>query len=241
MKSILISCAARLAPFEISGLREITEYDELELDMIAERKTVLFMIMSDTKKTYNFIIAILEAQLMNMLCDMAFKIKGGRLRVHVRLLLDEFANIGKIPGFERMIAVIRSREISASIILQSKAQLKALYKDHAQTIITNCDSELFLGGRDPDTLKDLSQLLGKETVDIMNTSDTKGASPSTSVSNQKAGKDLMTPDEIAVMEGSKCILQIRGTRPFLSQKYDLKMHKRYNQLSDNPDDKNAMM
>lgn len=239
MKSILISCAARLAPFEISGLREITEYDELELDMLAERKTVLFMIMSDTKRTYHFLIAMLEAQLLNMLCDMAFKIKGGRLHVHVRLLLDEFANIGKIPNFERMISVIRSREISASIILQSKAQLKALYKDHAQTIIGNCDSELFLGGRDSDTLKDLSQLLGKETVDVPNMSDTKGASPSTSMSNQKIGKELMTPDEISVMEGEKCILQIRGTRPFLSQKYDLTRHKRYKQLSDNPDDKNA--
>ena len=236
MKSILISCAARLAPFEISGLREITDYDELDLDMLAERKSVLFMIMSDTKKTFNFLVAILEAQLMNMLCDMAFKMKKGRLRVHVRLLLDEFANIGKIPEFERMISVIRSREISASIILQSKAQLKALYKDHAQTIIANCDSELFLGGRDPDTLKDLSQLLGKETVDMQNASDTKGASPSTSVSYQKIGKELMTPDEIAVMEGSKCILQIRGARPFLSEKYDITRHKRYTQLSDYKDE-----
>ena len=236
MKSILISCAARLAPFEISGLREITEYDELDLDMLAERKSILFMIMSDTKKTYHFLMAILEAQIMNMLCDMAFKMKKGKLRVHVRLLLDEFANIGKIPNFEQMIAVIRSREISASIILQSKAQLKALYKDHAQTIIANCDSELFLGGRDPDTLKDLSQLLGKETVDMQNASDTKGASPSTSVSYQKIGKELMTPDEIAVMEGSKCILQIRGARPFLSEKYDITRHKRFVQLEDYKDE-----
>ena len=239
MKSILISCATRLAPFDIKELREITSYDEMDIENLGERKTVLFMIMSDTDDTYNFLMAILEAQMFNLLCDIAGKHKGGRLPVHVRFILDEFANIGKIPGFQRTIAVIRSREISACIILQSKSQLKALYKDHAENIMDNCDSMLFLGGKGEETVKDLSTLLGKETIDSQQMSETRGQSTSTSISNQKIGKELMTPDEIAVMNGIKCIFQVKGVRPFLSEKYDITKHKRYKLLADNENDKNA--
>ena len=238
MKSILISCATRLAPFDIKELRELTEYDEMDIEEIGETKTALFMIMSDTDSTFNFLMAMLEAQLFNILCDIAGQKHGGRLPIHVRFILDEFANIGKIPDFEKTISVIRSREISACIILQSKAQLKALYKDHAGTICDNCDSQLFLGGRGEETIKELSGLLGKETIDIQTTSDTRGQSPSTGTNNQKLGKELMTPDEIAVMSGKKCIFQLRGVRPFLSDKYDITKHKRYRQLSDF-DEKNA--
>ena len=237
-KSILISCAARLAPFDIKELRELTDYDEMDIEMIGVRKTALFMIMSDTDSTFNFIIAMLEAQMFNILCDLAGNEYGGRLPIHVRFILDEFSNIGKIPEFEKIISVIRSREISACIILQSKAQLKALYKDHAGTICDNCDSQLFLGGRGDETLKELSGLLGKETIDIQNTSETRGQSPSNGINNQKMGKELMTPDEIAVMSGKKCIFQLRGVRPFLSDKYDITKHKRYKLLSDyNPKNK----
>ena len=231
-KSIMISCAARLSAFDFLELRDITSYDELDIGSIGERKTALFMIMSDTDTTYNFLMAILEAQMFNMLCDIAGKHKGGRLPVHVRFLLDEFPNIGKIPEFEKIISVIRSREISACIILQSKSQLKALYKDHAGTIIDNCDSMLFLGGKGEDTIKDLSMLLGKETIDIDYYTDTRGASPSFATNTQKLGKDLLTPDEIAVLKGNKCIFQLRGVRPFLSEKYDITKHKRYKLLSD---------
>ena len=231
-KSIMISCAARLSAFDFLELRDITSYDELDIGSIGERKTALFMIMSDTDTTYNFLMAILEAQMFNMLCDIAGKHKGGRLPVHVRFLLDEFPNIGKIPEFEKIIAVIRSREISACIILQSKSQLKALYKDHAGTIIDNCDSMLFLGGKGDETIKDLSMLLGKETIDIDYYTDTRGASPSFATNTQKLGKDLLTPDEIAVLKGNKCIFQLRGVRPFLSEKYDITKHKRYKLLSD---------
>ena len=237
-KSILISCATRLAPFDIKELRELTDYDEMDIEMIGVRKTALFMIMSDTDSTFNFIIAMLEAQMFNILCDLAGNEYGGRLPIHVRFILDEFSNIGKIPEFEKIISVIRSREISACIILQSKAQLKALYKDHAGTICDNCDSQLFLGGRGDETLKELSGLLGKETIDIQNTSETRGQSPSNGTNNQKMGKELMTPDEIAVMSGKKCIFQLRGVRPFLSDKYDITKHKRYKLLSDyNPKNK----
>ena len=238
MKSILISCATRLAPFDIKELRELTEYDEMNIEEIGETKTALFMIMSDTDSTFNFLMAMLEAQLFNILCDIAGQKHGGRLPIHVRFILDEFANIGKIPDFEKTISVIRSREISACIILQSKAQLKALYKDHAGTICDNCDSQLFLGGRGEETIKELSALLGKETIDIQTTSESKGQSPSTGTNNQKLGKELMTPDEIAVMSGKKCIFQLRGVRPFLSDKYDITKHKRYRQLSDY-DEKNT--
>ncbi len=237
-KSILISCATRLAPFDIKELRELTDYDEMDIEMLGVKKTALFMIMSDTDSTFNFIIAMLEAQMFNILCDLAGNEYGGRLPVHVRFILDEFSNIGKIPEFEKIISVIRSREISACIILQSKAQLKALYKDHAGTICDNCDSQLFLGGRGDETLKELSGLLGKETIDIQNTSETRGQSPSNGTNNQKMGKELMTPDEIAVMSGKKCIFQLRGVRPFLSEKYDITKHKRYKLLSDyNPRNK----
>ena len=237
-KSIMISCAARLSAFDFMELREITSYDELDIGNVGERKTALFMIMSDTDTTYNFLMAILEAQMFNLLCDIAGKHKGGRLPVHVRFLLDEFANIGKIPDFEKIISVIRSREISACIILQSKAQLKALYKDHTGTIIDNCDSLLFLGGKGEETIKDLSTLLGKETIDINYYTDTRGANPTFAINTQKLGKDLMTPDEIAVMKGDKCIFQLRGVRPFLSEKYDITKHKRYKLLSDY-DEKNV--
>ena len=232
LKSILISAAVRLEPFDTKDLREITEYDELELDMISERKTAFFMMMSDTEKTYNFLVAMLESQMLNMLCDQAFKRPEGKLKYHVRLILDEFANIGRIPDFEQKIAVIRSREISTSIILQSKAQLKALYKEHAETIVDNCDTHLFLGGKGKETLKELSELLGKETIDVQTYSENKGQSPSSGTNNQRMGKELMTPDEIAVMDGSKCILQVKGVRPFLSSKFDITKHKRYKLLSD---------
>lgn len=238
MKSILISCATRLAPFDIKELRELTEYDEMDIEDIGETKTALFMIMSDTDSTFNFLMAMLEAQMFNILCDIAGQKHGGRLPIHVRFILDEFSNIGKIPEFEKIISVIRSREISACIILQSKSQLKAMYKDHAGTICDNCDSQLFLGGRGEETIKELSGLLGKETIDIQTTSESKGQSPSTGTNNQKLGKELMTPDEIAVMNGKKCIFQLRGVRPFLSDKYDITKHKRYKQLSDY-DEKNT--
>ncbi len=228
----MISCATRLAPFDIKELRELTSYDEMDIEKMATQKTALFMIMSDTDSTFNFIIAMLEAQLFNILCDLAGSKFGGRLPIHVRFILDEFSNIGKIPEFEKIISVIRSREISACIILQSKAQLKALYKDHAGTIADNCDSQLFLGGRGDETLKELSGLLGKETIDIQTTSESRGQSPSNGTNNQRMGKELMTPDEIAVMSGKKCIFQLRGVRPFLSDKYDITKHKRYKLLSD---------
>jgi type IV secretion system protein VirD4 len=231
-KSILISCATRLAPFDIKELRELTSYDEMDIEKMATQRTALFMIMSDTDSTFNFIIAMLEAQLFNILCDLAGSKFGGRLPIHVRFILDEFSNIGKIPEFEKIISVIRSREISTCIILQSKAQLKALYKDHAGTIADNCDSQLFLGGRGDETLKELSGLLGKETIDIQTTSESRGQSPSNGTNNQRMGKELMTPDEIAVMSGKKCIFQLRGVRPFLSDKYDITKHKRYKLLSD---------
>jgi len=231
-KSILISCGARLAPFDISELRELTEYDEMELDKIGERKTVLFMIMSDTDSTFNFILAMMQSQMFNLLCESADDIHGGALPVHVRFILDEFANVGQIPNFEKLIATIRSREISAAIILQSKSQLKAMYKDNADTVEGNCDSLVFLGGKEKTTLKELSEILGKETIDLYNTSDTRGQSPSYGLSYQKTGKDLMSQDEIAVMDGSKCIMQVRGVRPFLSDKYDITKHKRYKELSD---------
>ena len=231
----MISCATRLAPFDIKELRELTSYDEMEMDLIGERKTALFMIMSDTDSTFNFIIAMMEAQMFNLLCDIAGSKHNGKLKIHVRFILDEFSNIGKIPEFEKIISVIRSREISACIILQSKAQLKALYKDHAGTIADNCDSQLFLGGRGDETLKELSGLLGKETIDIQTTSESRGQSPSNGTNNQRMGKELMTPDEIAVMSGKKCIFQLRGVRPFLSDKYDITKHKRYKLLSDYSD------
>jgi type IV secretion system protein VirD4 len=221
-----------LAPFDIAELRELTEYDEMELDKLGDQKTVLFMIMSDTDGTFNFILAIMQSQLFNLLCESADDIHGGRLPIHVRFILDEFANVGQIPQFEKLIATIRSREISASIILQSKSQLKAIYKDNADTIEGNCDSLVFLGGKEKTTLKDLSEVLGKETIDLYNTSDTRGQSPSYGMNYQNTGKELMSQDEIAVMDGSKCIMQVRGVRPFLSDKYDITKHKRYKELSD---------
>ena len=231
-KSILISCGARLAPFDIKELRELTEYDELELDTIGEQKTALFVIISDTDATFNFIVSIMYSQLFNLLCDKADDVYHGRLPVHVRCLLDEFSNIGQIPQFEKLIATIRSREISASIILQSKSQLKAIYKDHADTIEGNCDTTLFLGGKEKTTLKELSEILGKETIDLYNTSDTRGSNRSYGLNYQKTGKELMSRDELAVMDGEKCILQLRGVRPFLSNKYDITKHKRYKELAD---------
>ena len=231
-KSILISCGARLAPFDIAELREIMSYDELELDHLGERKQALFVIISDTDDTFNFVAAIMYSQLFNLLCDMADDKYGGRLPVHVRCLLDEFANIGQIPKFDKLIATIRSREISASIILQSKSQLKAIYKDNAETIIGNCDSTLFLGGKETSTLKEISEMLGKETIDLFNTSDSRGSSRSYGINYQKTGKELMTKDELAIMDGGKCILQVRGVRPFYSNKYDITKHKRYKELSD---------
>lgn len=231
-KSILISCGARLAPFDIAELREIMSYDELELDLIGDRKTALFVIISDTDSTFNFIVSIMYTQLFNLLCDRADDVYGGRLPVHVRCLLDEFANIGQIPQFEKLIATIRSREISASIILQSQSQLKAIYKDNCDTIVGNCDTTLFLGGKESSTLKEISEILGKETIDLYNTSDTRGQSRSYGINYQKTGKDLMSKDELAVMDGSKCILQLRGVRPFLSSKFDITAHKRYKELSD---------
>ena len=237
-KSILISCGARLAPFDIRELRELLETDEMELDTIGDRKTALFVIISDTDDTFNFVVSILYTQLFNLLCDKADDVYGGRLPVHVRCLLDEFANIGQIPKFEKLIATIRSREISACIVLQSQSQLKAIYKDNADTIVGNCDSTLFLGGKEKTTLKEISEILGKETIDSFNTSETRGRELSHGLNYQKLGKELMTQDEIAVMDGGKCILQLRGVRPFFSDKYDITKHPRYKYLSDF-DKKNA--
>ena len=231
-KSVLISCGARLAPFDIAELREIMSYDEMELDKIGDRKTALFLIMSDTDTTFNFVIAMLQSQLFNLLCDKADDEYGGRLPVHVRVIADEFANIGQIPQFDKLIATIRSREISASIILQSQSQLKAMYKDSADTILGNCDTTLFLGGKEKTTLKEMSELLGKETIDLYNTSETRSNQKSFGLNYQKTGKQLMTEDEIAVMDGGKCILQIRGARPFFSDKYDITKHKNYRLLAD---------
>ena len=231
-KSILISCGARLAPFDIAELREIMSYDEMELDKIGDRKTALFLIMSDTDTTFNFVIAMLQSQLFNLLCDKADDVYGGRLPVRVRVIADEFANIGQIPQFDKLIATIRSREISASIILQSQSQLKAMYKDSADTILGNCDTTLFLGGKEKTTLKEMSELLGKETIDLYNTSETRSNQKSFGLNYQKTGKQLMTEDEIAVMDGGKCILQIRGARPFFSDKYDITKHKNYRLLAD---------
>ena len=237
-KSILISCGARLAPFDIKELRELMETDEMELDTIGDRKTALFVIISDTDDTFNFVVSILYTQLFNLLCDKADDVYGGRLPVHVRCLLDEFANIGQIPKFEKLIATIRSREISASIILQSQSQLKAIYKDNADTIVGNCDTTLFLGGKEKSTLKEISEILGKETIDSFNTSETRGRELSHGMNYQKLGKELMTQDEIAVMDGGKCILQVRGVRPFFSDKFDITRHPKYKYLSD-ADPKNA--
>ena len=231
-KSILISCGARLAPFDIKELRDLTAYDELELDTLGEKKTALFVIISDTDATFNFIVSIMYSQLFNLLCDKADDVYNGRLPIHVRCLLDEFANIGQIPQFEKLIATIRSREISVSIILQSKSQLKALYRDNASTIEGNCDTTLFLGGKEKDTLKDLAEILGKETIDLYNTSDTRGTSQSYGLNYQKTGKELMSQYEIAVMDGSKCIMQLRGVRPFFSDKFDITKHKQIPLLSD---------
>ena len=231
-KSILISCGARLAPFDIKELRELMETDEMELDTIGDRKTALFVIISDTDDTFNFVVSILYTQLFNLLCDKADDVYGGRLPVHVRCLLDEFANIGQIPKFEKLIATIRSREISASIILQSQSQLKAIYKDNADTIVGNCDTTLFLGGKEKTTLKEISEILGKETIDSFNTSETRGRELSHGLNYQKLGKELMTQDEIAVMDGGKCILQLRGVRPFFSDKFDITKHPNYKYLSD---------
>ena len=236
--SILISCGARLAPFDIKELRELMETDEMELDTLGDRKTALFVIISDTDDTFNFVVSILYTQLFNLLCDKADDEYGGRLPVHVRCLLDEFANIGQIPKFEKLIATIRSREISASIILQSQSQLKAIYKDNADTIVGNCDTTLFLGGKEKSTLKEISEILGKETIDSFNTSETRGRELSHGMNYQKLGKELMTQDEIAVMDGGKCILQVRGVRPFFSDKFDITRHPKYKYLSD-ADPKNA--
>ena len=232
LKSILVSCGARLAPFDIKELRDIMTEDELELDTMGDRKTALFLIMSDTDTTFNFVIAMLQSQLFNLLCDKADDFYNGRLPVHVRCLLDEFANIGQIPNFDKLIATIRSREISASIILQSQSQLKTIYKDAADTIVGNCDSTLFLGGKEKGTLKEISELLGKETIDSLSQSENRGAQTSHGLSYQKLGKELMTQDEIAVMDGGKCILQLRGVRPFFSDKFDITKHPRYKYLSD---------
>ena len=237
-KSILISCGARLAPFDIKELRDLMEYDELELDTLGEQKTALFVIISDTDATFNFVVSIMYSQLFNLLCDKADDVYNGRLPVHVRCLLDEFSNIGQIPQFEKLIATIRSREISASIILQSKFQLKAIYKDNADTIEGNCDTTLFLGGKEKTTLKEMAEILGKETIDLYNTSDTRGISQSYGLNYQKTGKELMSQDEIAVMDGGKCIMQLRGVRPFFSDKFDITKHDRYKELSDY-DPKNA--
>ncbi|MBF1154135.1 MAG: type IV secretory system conjugative DNA transfer family protein [[Eubacterium] sulci] len=231
-KSILISCGARLAPFDIRELRDLMSEDELELDTLGDRKTALFVIISDTDDTFNFVVSIMYSQLFNLLCDKADDVYGGRLPIHVRCLLDEFANIGLIPKFEKLIATIRSREISASIILQAQSQLKAIYKDNADTIVGNCDSTLFLGGKEKTTLKELSETLGKETIDLYNTSETRSNQKSFGLNYQKTGKELMSQDEITVMDGSKCIFQLRGVRPFLSDKYDITKHKNYRLLED---------
>ena len=231
-KSILISCGARLAPFDIQELRDLTMYDELQLDTLGDKKTALFLIMSDTDSTFNFLISMVYTQLFNLLCDKADDVYGGKLPIHVRCLIDECANIGQIPNLEKLVATIRSREISACLVLQARSQLKAIYKDNADTIIGNMDSQIFLGGSEPGTLKDLSEILGKETIDSFNTSDTRGNSPSYGTSFQKLGHELLSRDELAVLDGGKCILQLRGVRPFLSDKYDLTQHPNYKLTSD---------
>jgi len=231
-KSILVSCGARLAPFDLDQVREITMYDELDLDTLGDRKTALFLVMSDTDPTFNFLVSMIYSQLFNLLCDKAYNKYKGRLPVHVRCLIDETANIGQIPNLEKLVATIRSREISACLFLQAKSQLKAIYKDNADTIIGNMDSQLFLGGTEPSTLKDLSQALGKETIDMYSTGESRGNNPSYSMNYQKSGKDLMTVDEIAVMDGDKCILQLRGVRPFLSDKYDVTQHPLYKETGE---------
>ena len=231
-KSILISCGARLAPFDIQELRDLTMYDELQLDTLGDKKTALFLIMSDTDSTFNFLISMVYTQLFNLLCDKADDVCGGKLPVHVRCLIDECANIGQIPNLEKLVATIRSREISACLVLQARSQLKAIYKDNADTIVGNMDSQIFLGGSEPTTLKDLSEMLGKETIDAFNTSDTRGNSPSYGTTFQKMGHELLSRDELAVLDGGKCILQLRGVRPFLSDKYDITKHPNYKYLSD---------
>ena len=231
-KSILISCGARLAPFDIQELRDLTMYDELQLDMLGDKKTALFLIMSDTDSTFNFLISMVYTQLFNLLCDKADDVYGGKLPIHVRCLIDECANIGQIPNLEKLVATIRSREISACLVLQARSQLKAIYKDNADTIVGNMDSQIFLGGSEPTTLKDLSEMLGKETIDAFNTSDTRGNSPSYGTTFQKMGHELLSRDELAVLDGGKCILQLRGVRPFLSDKYDLTQHPNYKLTSD---------
>ena len=231
-KSILISCGARLAPFDIQELRDLTMYDELQLDTLGDKKTALFLIMSDTDSTFNFLISMVYTQLFNLLCDKADDVYGGKLPIHVRCLIDECANIGQIPNLEKLVATIRSREISACLVLQARSQLKAIYKDNADTIVGNMDSQIFLGGSEPTTLKDLSEMLGKETIDSFNTSDTRGNSPSYGTTFQKMGHELLSRDELAVLDGGKCILQLRGVRPFLSDKYDLTQHPNYRLTSD---------
>jgi type IV secretion system protein VirD4 len=238
LKTILVSCGARLAPFDIQEVRDITMYDELELDKLGDRKTALFLIMSDTDATFNFLISMIYTQLFNLLCEKADDVYNGRLPVHVRCLIDECANIGQIPNLEKLIATIRSREISACLVLQAKSQLKAIYKDNADTIIGNCDAQIFLGGSEPTTLKDLNRSLGKETIDTFNTGESRGREQSHSLNYQKLGHDLLSVDELAVLDGSKCILQLRGVRPFLSEKYDLTKHPNYPLTSD-ADKKNA--
>ena len=232
LKSILVSAGARLAPFDIQEVREITMYDELELDTLGDEKTALFLMMSDTDGSFNFLISMIYTQLFNLLCEKADDVYGGRLPVHVRCLIDEAANIGQIPNLEKLVATIRSREISVCLVLQARSQLKAIYKDNADTIIGNMDCQVFLGGSEPTTLKELSEALGKETIDTFNTSDTRGNSPSYGTNYQKLGKELMSRDELAVMDGSKCILQLRGVRPFLSDKYDLTQHPNYKYTAD---------
>ena len=236
--SILISCGARLAPFDIRELRELMETDEMELDTLGDRKTALFVIISDTDDTFNFVVSILYTQLFNLLCDKADDVYGGRLPVHVRCLLDEFANIGQIPRLEKLVATIRSREISACLVLQAQSQLKAIYKDNADTIIGNMDTSIFLGGKEPTTLKELAAVLGKETIDTYNTGESRGRETSHSLNYQKLGKELMSQDELAVMDGGKCILQLRGVRPFLSDKYDITKHPNFKYTAD-ADPKNA--
>ena len=231
-KSILVSCGARLAVFDIQELRDITAYDELHLDTIGEKRTALFLIMSDTDASFNFLISMVYSQMFNLLCERADDVHGGHLPVHVRCLIDEFANIGQIPNFEKLIATIRSREISACIVLQAQSQLKAIYKDNADTIVGNCDTLLFLGGKEKTTLKEMEELLGKETIDTFNTGESRGREVSHSLNYQKLGKSLMSMDELAVMDGGKCILQVRGVRPFLSDKYDITAHPNYKYLSD---------
>jgi type IV secretion system protein VirD4 len=228
----LISCGARLAPFDIQEVRDVTAYDELQLDTLGDKKTALFLIMSDTDSTFNFLISMIYTQLFNLLCEKADDVYGGRLPIHVRCLIDEAANIGQIPNLEKLVATIRSREISACLVLQAQSQLKAIYKDHANTIIGNMDSRIFLGGSEPTTLKELNQALGKETIDTFNTSNTRGNSPSYGTNYQKLGKDLASVDELAVLDGSKCILQLRGVRPFLSDKYDLTQHPNFKLTAD---------